>query len=124
MGCVFLEDERHHRKNKNNDLEDVMDFEKRYRERCVRGIRNANCICSIIEELEGEEVFIVTKSGDEIDGEIKKVDPKTGCVVIVVESMLPTGVKRSKSDTVKTIIGCNDIESITIVKERRKNNSY
>ncbi len=83
---------------------DHCDCKKDHKSKCK------GCICQIIKDFIGKEVFIRTESGDVIDGTILDFDKKTCCVKILSPEMLSP-----MEPAEKTIISCKDIESITFV---------
>ncbi|AST90652.1 MULTISPECIES: hypothetical protein [Sutcliffiella] len=87
-----------------------IDFEDLYAERCgFKKKKKRDCICSIICDFVGETVTAVTKSGDMITGVVEHFDPRTGCVTFLI----PAPMTPPMQPATQTIIGCDDIESIS-----------
>jgi small nuclear ribonucleoprotein (snRNP)-like protein len=78
----------------------------------MMGTRNTNdcrddCLCRLLRTFRGEEVTIITKSGDVITGVLDRV--RRCCVRIIS----PATVSPPQNRTL-TVIRCEDIESFSV----------
>ncbi|WP_375091248.1 hypothetical protein ACDZ29_27850 (plasmid) [Peribacillus sp. RS7] len=66
-----------------------------------------DCLCELLGKYTGQNVTIRTKSGDIIEGELKKVND---CVVQILEEELISPLM----ETQLTALRCEDIESFSV----------
>ncbi|WP_010283317.1 hypothetical protein [Bacillus timonensis] len=81
-----------------------------------RGTECKGCICTIIKNFKGKEVFIRTKSGDVLEGTVKELYENNCCITIVSPEMMSPYEPKEV-----TIISCKDIESLTYQLKEKGN---
>ncbi|MFC4323141.1 hypothetical protein [Litchfieldia salsa] len=104
-------EEKHKEKDKLEDLKYLKELKHLKELKKLVKEKKEHSLCGFIKKYEGKDVSVRTQSGDCIMGIIKEVSNQTGIVKILQPSTYSP-----YEPEVKTVIRCQDIESITIDK--------